>query len=151
VGSEAFRAAAFVGGAGTTTQLQRYQHADRNVPYTARCVRYRLCHVDYDGTSTYSPAVEVEIGAPLALDMRGAFPNSAAQGTTIRYQLPRSAEVHLVAYDITGRHVATLVSRRQEPGRKEVMFDTSRLASGTYLVHLTAGGTAHTRKITVVK
>jgi hypothetical protein len=151
VGGGAFRAVAFVDGAGTTTQMRRYQHADRDVPYTAQHVRYRLRQVDYDGTSTYSPAVEVEIGAPLALDMQGAFPNPAAQGTTIRYQLPRSAEVRLVAYDITGRHVATLVSGRQEPGRKEVTFDTSRLASGTYLVHLTAGGTMHTQKVTVVK
>jgi len=95
--------------------------------------------------------VEVTLGAPEALSLRGAFPNPASERATIRYALPASAEVRLTAYDITGRRVVTLASRREGPGRKEVTFNTSRLASGTYLIRLIAGGEARTRTVTVVK
>ena len=47
--------------------------------------------------------------------------------------------------------MATLVQRREDPGRKAVTFNTSRLASGTYLLRLTADGAVRMQTITVVR
>jgi len=151
IGGASYRPIAFVEGVGTTAQPQTYRHADEDIPFTAKRARYRLRQVDYDGTSTYSPEVEVELSAPHVRDLKGPFPNPASRQATIRYQIPNSTEVRLVAYDITGRRVVTLVQRRQEPGRKEITFNTSRLASGTYLLRLTADGAVRTQTITVVR
>jgi hypothetical protein len=44
-----------------------------------------------------------------------------------------------------------LVNERKAPGSYKMHFDTSGLASGTYLYRLSAGGFAQTRKMVVVK
>jgi len=44
-----------------------------------------------------------------------------------------------------------LVNEVNQPGTYEVMFDASRLASGTYVYRLTAGETNIVKKMLLVK
>jgi len=48
--------------------------------------------------------------------------------------------VKLVVYDVLGREVALLVDERKDPGRYQVTFNATGLASGIYLFRLTAAG-----------
>ncbi len=48
-------------------------------------------------------------------------------------------------YDLTGRHVATLVQGMKAPGRKFVPWDATRFASGVYFYRLKAGALTQTK------
>jgi hypothetical protein len=79
------------------------------------------------------------------------YPNPFNPSTTIRYELPKSAEVKLSVYDVLGREVSVLVNERKDPGVHEFKFDGLNLASGVYLYRLIAGNFVQTRKLVVVK
>jgi len=141
----------FVEGAGTTRQSESYRFIDSDVSFGAEQVTYRLKQVDFGGTSAYSEEIEVQLGAPEELALHGNFPNPARGQTTIRYELPRAVKVRLQVYNTLGQRVATLVREQQPAGRKEMVFDTSGLASGTYFYQLQAGDDTATRSMTVVQ
>lgn len=60
-------------------------------------------------------------------------------------------ETKLVVYDLLGREVAVLVNERKAPGRYEVDYDASALASGVYVYRLTVGKFMETRKMILVR
>jgi hypothetical protein len=66
------------------------------------------------------------------------YPNPFNPSTTIRYQLPNAGHVMLKVYDMLGREVATLVDEMKGTGSYSATFDGARLASGTYIMRLTA-------------
>ncbi|WP_169577871.1 T9SS type A sorting domain-containing protein [Salisaeta longa] len=147
----AFTAVGFVDGAGTTNRPRRYRFTDDAVPYAAERLTYRLKQVDTDGAATYSDVVEVQLDAPERFALHGNYPNPVAQQTTIRYALPRAADVHLAVYDVLGRRVAILANEQQPAGRKEVVFDARQLASGIYFVRLHTNRQTRTQKLMVVR
>ena len=136
-------------GAGTTTEAQAYRFTDRDLPYAADSLRYRLRQVDVDGTAHLSDPIVVARG-PATTELLGTFPNPARSRATVRYAVEAPTEVDLALYDLLGRRVQTLVRQEQE-GRHERRLDTSRLPSGTYFLRLQAGGTTKTQKLTVVR
>ncbi|MDI6401600.1 endo-1,4-beta-xylanase [Balneolaceae bacterium ANBcel3] len=80
------------------------------------------------------------------------YPNPFNPTTQIRYELSDQVDVTLRVYDITGRHVQTLVNNAsQTPGHYTVTFDGSNLASGVYLYRLQAGSFVQTNKMMLVK
>lgn len=103
------------------------------------------------GTTHLSKAITVEQSTVQEVQLHGSFPNPARTQVTIRYALPRAADVRLKVYDLLGRRVRTVVNERQSAGRKQYRLDASRLGSGTYFYRLTAGETTETRKLTVVR
>lgn len=79
------------------------------------------------------------------------FPNPFNPTTNITYSIAESANVNLVVYDILGRRIATLVNEVQSPGQYQVNFDATRLASGTYIYRLEAGGQVSIKKMMLLK
>jgi hypothetical protein len=134
---------------GTTSEARRYRFTDEGVPFAADSVSYRLRQVDTDGSASYSPVVTVERQAK-ALRLLGTSPNPARRRATLRYAVPGRQEVTIRLYDVLGRKVRTVVSEKTE-GRREQILDLSGLASGTYLLRLTAGSGAATKTLTVVR
>ena len=57
----------------------------------------------------------------------------------------------LVAVDVVGREVATLVNEEMKPGRYERTFDGSGLASGVYLYKMQSGDFTMVRKFLLLK
>ena len=73
------------------------------------------------------------------------YPNPFNPTTTIEYTVLEGAHIELAVYDVTGRHVRTLVDTRREPGRYSVQWDATDTsgavrASGVYFYRLFAGG-----------
>ncbi len=63
----------------------------------------------------------------------------------------RVVQVSLKIYDILGREVATLVKKKQSPGKYSVQFDAGGLPSGVYFYTLRAGDFVQTRKMVLLK
>jgi len=97
--------------------------------------------------------------APPAMPWLGRNkPNPFNPSTVIGFGVPgtASAEVRLVVFDVAGRRVATLVSRRLDPGYHEVRWDGrtdqgAAAGSGIYLLRAEIGPTVLTRKLALVR
>ena len=61
----------------------------------------------------------VDDGAPAHLWLGGNYPNPFNPRTSIRFSLPRKAEVDLSIFDVTGRRVVTLVQGILDAGPHE--------------------------------
>lgn len=136
---------------GTTTEPIRYQFRDASFPFETERVAYRLKQVDTDGASHFSDAATVQLDGPDQLALHSPYPNPARQQTSIRYELPRTTEVQLRLYNALGQQVATLVDGRQPAGRTEIQFEVPELASGTYLVRLSADGQTQAQTLTLLR
>ncbi|MBK8660416.1 MAG: T9SS type A sorting domain-containing protein [Ignavibacteriales bacterium] len=135
-----FASVGFIDGSGTTTLVKEYSFIDKGVgvgTYT-----YRLKQVDFDGTSDYSKAVEVDVTAPNTFALNQNFPNPFNPSTKISFSLATDAKVTLSVYNVLGQEVATLVNGTMSAGVHSVNFDASSLVSGLYIAKITATGAA---------
>ena len=65
------------------------------------------------------------------------YPNPFNPSTTIKFSLPRSGEVTLKIYDITGREIKTLFNHDiLNAGTFKYTYNASNLASGVYFYSL---------------
>jgi hypothetical protein len=67
------------------------------------------------------------------------FPNPFCPSTVIRFTIAKTTHVELIAYDVMGRKVQTLVNEIRQPGKYETSFDGSALNSGVYFYKIAAG------------
>lgn len=143
---------------GNTIQVRFDFGADNNT------LVYRGWYIDdfvSDGFGTVGPLSAGETQeAPLTFTLEQNYPNPFNPSTTIRFSLPADAgrqnasgqiEVTLRVFDMLGRDVALLVDEKLQPGRYQVQFDASRLASGTYFYRLQAGTNVAVKKLMVLK
>ncbi|NTV04609.1 T9SS type A sorting domain-containing protein, partial [bacterium] len=84
------------------------------------------------------------------------YPNPFNPRTTIRFDLPRTTDVSLRIYDVSGRLVCTLVDEVLPAASHAVAWDGQddtgrRVASGVYWMRLESGGTSATRPVTVIR
>jgi hypothetical protein len=136
---------------GTSTEALRYRYRDREVPFAADTVRYRLTQVDTDGSTSQSEVVEVALGAVDQLTLKKPYPNPARGDVTVKLAVPpaKSGSATLWLYNALGQEVqAVPVGER---GRQRVEVPTDGLASGVYFLRLTAGEATKTRRVTVVR
>lgn len=102
-------------------------------------------------TGLVASAVRESNDVPKSFALFQNYPNPFNPATVIRYDVPRTAQVTLVIYDMLGRVVARLVNARKTPGTYTVDFDGSGLTSGAYIVRMSAEGYVGSRKILIVK
>lgn len=93
---------------------------------------------------------------PEGFELQQNYPNPFNPVTTLRYELPRRAEVVLTVNNILGRPVRTLVREEQGPGYKSVTWngtdDRGRpVSSGVYLYRIQAGKFSQTRKMVLLR
>jgi hypothetical protein len=78
------------------------------------------------------------------------YPNPFNPSTTIRYDLPKSADISLKVYDVLGGEVATLAEGRKDAGSYQVQWNPT-VASGIYFVRLRTGGFVETKKMLLLR
>src|SRR5262249_39658550 len=83
-------------------------------------------------------------GAPKAFSFAAVGASPARGGTTLRYSLPKSANVSIDVYNIAGAKVRTLVSGNKAAGVYTVPFSLNdgagrKLSPGVYMVRIIAG------------
>jgi hypothetical protein len=80
------------------------------------------------------------------------YPNPFNSSTTIRFSILQGDIIDVRVFDVMGRGVATLMSKRLAPGDYSVRWDADGLGSGVYFVRLTTGNKlADTKKMIFMK
>ncbi len=104
------------------------QHLAWAISYTGEIYKYGLV----------TAVKEHDPTPPLTFSLSQNYPNPFNARTIIHYQLPKRSHVELRVYDAMGRAVRTLVNHVQPPGRYNLSFEGSGLASGIYRYTLKA-------------
>ena len=83
-------------------------------------------------------------------------PNPFNAATTIRYEVPEEANIHLTVHSVTGQVVQTLVAERHQPGVYRVGWDGTDsegrpVASGIYFYQMWAGEIIDVKKMLLLK
>ncbi len=79
------------------------------------------------------------------------YPNPFNPKTTITFHVAYSSDISLRVFDTLGREVAVLIDGAVGPGKHELLFDGSRLASGVYICRLTVGAWMQSRSLLLLK
>jgi hypothetical protein len=80
------------------------------------------------------------------------YPNPTSGISYLSYENQTSANVSAAIFDVTGRHVATLINNQQQAaGKQTVSIDVNnlQLSQGLYMVQLTVNGAMKTLKLNV--
>ena len=94
---------------------------------------------------------------PFSFQLEQNYPNPFNPSTTIKYSIPSVSNVTIDVYNILGKEVATLISKKQSAGNYEIIFNSEKLASGIYFYRLQTNATTGsatnivTKKMTVLK
>jgi hypothetical protein len=88
---------------------------------------------------------------PEKFALMGNYPNPFNPATTIEFSLNHADFVELSVFDVSGRHVATLVDGYRDAGVHEVTFDAAGMASGLYVYRLTSGAQTALGKMILIK
>ena len=139
----------FVDGKGTSSQTSHYSFNDKNVGQGTYL--YRLAQIDFNGTTTYSREVEVNVGLPIKFALEQNYPNPFNPSTIISWQMPVRSQVTMKLYDILGREIETLVNEVKEAGYHKYELNASALSSGVYFYKLVAGSYSSTKKMILLR
>jgi hypothetical protein len=94
---------------------------------------------------------------PTSLALRPNIPNPFNPSTTIQYNVPfGGADVTIEIFDVNGRRVRTLLSRRHDAGRYAAPWNgeddrAARVASGVYFCRMTAAGFTQTHQLVLLR
>lgn len=147
-GSEYFTIG-FVEGNGTTTEISDYSFTDKNLQ--SGTYHYRLKQVDFDGSSSLSEEVMVEIVNPASFVLNQNYPNPFNPSTNIKFNIPSSGFVNLSVYNLVGEKVGEIVNEILPEGEYNMTFDARNLSSGIYIAKLSAENYNQSIKMTLLK
>ena len=88
---------------------------------------------------------------PFAYKLEQNYPNPFNPSTMISYEIAENQKIEVEIYDVLGNKVIILVNEDKSPGRYEIEFDGSLLASGVYFYKLIAGDFTQTKKMILSK
>ncbi len=111
----------------------------------------RFNHLTVDATSTETSAGDGFGELPQRITLEQNYPNPFNPATQISYTVPEQLHVTIDVYDITGRHIETLVNQSVPAGTHTVTFDGTRISSGIYMYRMQAGSQSFTRRMMLVK
>jgi uncharacterized protein (DUF1501 family) len=98
-----------------------------------------------------SPTSVSESATADGLRLLPVAPNPVRGHATIRFEVDRTAPVHLAVYDMMGFHVATLLNGDIDAGTHDTQFSADGLPSGTYMVQLRRGDVRVVQPIVVTR
>jgi hypothetical protein len=137
-----------------------------SLPVSAQNVGRRALSVVYSGDGrllgSISQAVIEVVGLvglgpePLPGDvfLAAPWPNPARTAVTLRFGLPRDADVALRIYDLAGRETRALAASRFTAGERSVIWNLADergapVPSGLYFVRMSAGDATCVRRVVV--
>jgi len=88
---------------------------------------------------------------PHIFKLQQNYPNPFNPSTTIEFTLSKSEFVELKVYNILGKEVSTLVSKKLNQGNHTYTFDGKDLASGIYYYQLVAGDYREVKKMILLR
>lgn len=93
---------------------------------------------------------------PLTTVLEPNSPNPFNPSTTIKFGIPKTQNVELVVYSITGKKIRTLVSNTMSAGYHSIKWNATdnygaKVSSGVYIYQLRSGNDVITRKMIFAK
>jgi hypothetical protein len=92
---------------------------------------------------------------PKIFSLEQNYPNPFNPVTKIRFTVPAGissgAFVSILIYDMSGKHVETLLNKQMNPGSHEVEWNAANYSSGVYFYKLQAEGFVDTKKMILIK
>lgn len=101
--------------------------------------------------SEYATSIVKEHIVAEDFHLKQNYPNPFNPTTTINYTIPRTTDISLKIYDISGGEVATLFDGSHTTGNYRVNFDGSGLSSGVYFCRLQSDADTKTIKMMLLK
>lgn len=143
----------FISGKGTTTQVSSYSYTDREL--TAGTYTYRLKQVDFNGTVSYSPEINVDMNTISTFNLSQNYPNPFNPSTAIKFSIAVDSKVTLKVFNLLGQEVFSNI-QDMKSGYHTVNFNGSSLSSGVYFYRLEAKGSngadfTAVKKMTLIK
>jgi predicted phosphodiesterase len=127
-----------VAGAGNSSSPRAYSYSDKTFLFSGK-YSYRLKQIDFDGKSSYSKVINVDVNiTPQAYFLGQNYPNPFNPTTTINYSLPWDSYVKLTIYNALGKMVKELVNGAQADGNFSLGMSANDLPSGIYFYTLQA-------------
>ena len=149
-GATGWADAGFVKGAGTTAEAHAYSR--RVDGLTAGRYSFRLRQVDFDGTSTYSAAVELAFSVDGAFALGSPAPNPFSGTSRFTFTAREAQAVNVALYDALGRRVAVLFDGAVEANAATTTtVDGANLPAGLYVVRVTGERFHATRTLTLAR
>jgi len=105
------------------------------------------------GADEYPSTVNISnsTAMPTEYVLNQNFPNPFNPITTISYELPKTSDVTVKVYDISGRLVETLVNSCQNAGRYAAQWNASGYSSGVYFYRVETPEFSDVRKMILMK
>jgi len=149
-GSDTWTKIGFREGAGTTNRPQTYDFQVENL--TPGAYRFRLKQIDVSGVFEYSPIVGATVSLDGDFQLTEAYPNPSQERAHLKLTVQKGQRVEAVLYNTLGQAVERLYAGRVKANTpREIVVESSTLASGTYVVSVTGQTFSATRKLTRVK
>jgi hypothetical protein len=94
---------------------------------------------------------DYSLTVPAQYELAQNYPNPFNPRTIINYELPITNYVELSIYNVLGKKVKTLLSRKQQAGKHAVEWDATGFSSGVYYYVLRAGEFEAIKKMILLK
>jgi hypothetical protein len=143
----------FIEGKGSTTEKSDYSFIDK-FTYTSYKgeITYRLKQIDFAGTYSYSPEVEINADfTPKEYTLYQNYPNPFNPTTTIKFSLPFESNVRIAVYNILGELIDVVIDELKEVGFHNYVWNASNLASGIYIYTIDAKAVDGSKSYSSVK
>jgi hypothetical protein len=149
-----WQALGFVPGFGTTTEPKDYSFIDNSIE--SGTYYYKLKQVDFDGSFSYSNAVQVDFDIPQEFSLSQNYPNPFNPATKIKFTLPVDSRVKIKIFSSLGELITEAADGNFSSGIHEINYNGVTLSSGIYFYTLEAAGNngqtfVQTRKMTILK
>jgi photosystem II stability/assembly factor-like uncharacterized protein len=117
--------------------------------------QYMLAAVGRDGRETWSQEISAQMPV-MELALLQNHPNPFNPYTMIRFRIPERMHVELGIYDVTGRHIRTLINAPCKPGETSLEWDGrdfsgNPVSSGIYFYRLKAGSKMLSKKMVLLR
>lgn len=95
--------------------------------------------------------IPISSNVPSAFKVYDAYPNPFNPSTRIKFDIPKSASVRILIYDMTGRQVDNLYEGSVSAGTFETVWKADKFNSGIYLIKFVANEFSMAKKLMLVK
>ena len=96
-------------------------------------------------------SVQQENKVPSRYELSQNYPNPFNPTTIINYQIPTEGFVTIKLFDILGKELRTLVSKKQSAGNYSYNFDANRLSSGIYIYKISVNNFTQSKKMVILR
>lgn len=136
-------------GNGTSATPNSYQFTNDVANLSSNIVYYRLQQVDFDGKTTYSKVISIDIEAKASLKI---YPSLAKRGDVLQLETVNNATIEVL--NINGQIVQTVQqsanSFNQKADKTTLTIPTANLPSGRYFVRFIGNGLIKTGSFMVL-